>query len=742
EIRVMAPFKELEKVVPTAERVVIIPEEDYDYLKDIVEPEAGVIKSPQNYRYENVTYKGKIEEKGVRFNATFEISLFNPGWKEIPLLSTYAIPSYASLDGEPLSLTTIKSSYFDAYGFMSQATGSHEIVVDFFIPLSSSDYRHTSKFNLQMLPVCLSKLEISVDEENCEAWIDPGVLKPVEKMEGKSVFTAIIPPTTNLKFELYRKVSSASGKVEKAAEKPDETVEKQPGEDKEPEIIAEKIRITSREHNLLYFKEGFVNGINTYNLKINGGRGIASLSFNVPENIRILKVENKLIEDWKLKTEQQPNQLEILFKSKVRGQTKVNIEFEQEIQNMQSTEYQVPEIILQGADQSYGILGIGCLQTLEISVSSTPLGYSPIIAGEFLKNWNKTKPEKTPYAFKFLRHPNKLTLTITRPEDISQQTAVIDRAEAMTLLNQDGYMLTRIVYEVRNNSQQFLKVRLPEIASKTAELWSTQVAGESVRAGFDKNYGVYNLPIVRSPVTNGQPQSFPVEIVYVIKTEKPLKAFNRLFVELPQAHLPVSELSWLLYLPEGYELMRETGNVDRRMKHSKIKFLNSQESYFSSIKSIKSTRNKVNQIQQSQQRQSKQQQDSSFSSSSMLPVKFSIPTTSWSITFSMLQIEPESKPPYIEGMLVNPHIGKGFFFKAIMIIIGFLASVSLIKLFTGRRKYLWFLFLVLQAAIVASAVYLKLYQADHFAQLGFSTTFTLYILYRFFAYKPDKTTIK
>lgn len=745
EIRVMAPFKELEKVVPTAERVVIIPEEDYEYLKDIVEPEPKVIKSPQNYRFENVTYKGQIEEKGVRFKAKFEVSLFNPGWKEVPLLSTSAIPSYASFDGEPLSLTTIKGDYFEAYGFMAQATGSHKVTVDFFIPLSSSDYRHTSKFNLQLLPVCLSKLEISVDEENCEAWIDPGVLKPVEKKEGQSVFTAIIPPTTNLKFELYRKTGSMPQKAEQArdAEEPDATPkEKETRKDKETQIIAEKIRITTREHNLLYFKEGFVNGINNYNLKINGGRGIASLSFTVPENIRILKVENKLIEDWKLSKDQQPNRLEIFFKSKVRGQTQINIEFEQEIQNMQSTEYQVPEIVLQGADQSYGILGIGCLQTLEISVSSSPQGYSPIIAGEFLKNWNKTRPEKTPYAFKFLRHPNELTLTITRPEDISQQTAVIDKAEAMTLLNQDGYMLTRIVYEVRNNSQQFLKVRLPEIASKTAALWSTQVAGESVRAGFDKNYGVYNLPIVRSPVINGQPQSFPVEIVYVIKTDKPLKAFNRLFAELPQAHLPVSELSWILYLPEGYELMRETGNVDRRMKHSKIKFLNNQNSYFSSIKSIQSTRNQVGQIQQSLQRQSRQQQDSSFSSSGMLPVKFSIPTTSWSITFSMLQIEPESKPPYIEGMLVNPHKGKGFFFKAIMIIIGFLASVSLVKLFTGKRKYLWFLFLVLQAGVVALAVYLKLYQADYFAQLGFSTTFTLYILYRFFAYIPEKAAKK
>lgn len=733
EIRVMAPFKELEKVVPAGDRVVIIPEKDYEYLRSIVEIAPPVLRAPQTHIYENVTYKGTVEDKGVRFKATFNLKIFNEGWKEIALLTTAAVPSSASIDDRPLALTTLSYNHFNAYGFMTDATGTRRIDLEFFVPLSSSEFKHTSKFNLQMIPVCMSNLEITVNEGDCEAWIDPGVLQPAIKSDGKTVFKALLPPTTNLSFELYRNVTSNQIAVnDKPEVEPDPTLEPA------TTIIEEKTRVTSRELCLLYFKEGFVSGTTVFDLKFKGGSGVASLTFNIPEKIRILKVENKLIEDWKLIEEDNQRRLDVLFKSKIRGSTELVIEFEQEIQNLKNEDYAVPEISLVDAEQSYGILGIGCLQTLELSINTSPQGYSPIIAAEFLNEWKRSFPEKTPYAFKFLRHPNSLILTISRPEDISQQTAVIDKAEALTLLNEDGYLMTRVVYEVRNNSQQFLKVKLPNIGGKAAELWSTQVAGESVRAGFDEVFQAYNLPIVRSQIEAGESRSFPVEIVYVIKTEQVLQAFNRVYIELPSAHLPISELSWILYLPEGYELMREKGNVDRSMALVQTKFLN-DSSYFAKAVSQKT---KISQVQQIRQYSKKalinesQPQDRVFGSSGLLPVKFNIPTTSWSTSFTMLQIEPEGKAPYIEANLVNPRKGRGFFFQAFMIFIGILATIGLINMFTGENRYRWFLFLLLQIIIVAITVYLKLYQADHFAQLGFATSFSLYVLYRFFSWKP------
>lgn len=725
EIRIMAPFKELSKVIPTGERVVIIPETDYRYLKDIAEPVKPEITAPQPFRFESVNFRGTIEDRGVRFSGDFKVDLFNSGWKKVGLLSPSAIPSFASLNGTPLPMTLIEDNGTMAYGFLTNATGSVNIKVDFFIALDTSEYRHTSRFTLSTIPVCLSTIEITVNGKDCEAWIDPGVLKPSEKFADKTVFKAILPPTNVVNFELYRNVITA-------AEQPKTvTIEEQPSSD-QPVILEEKTRITVRQHNLLYFKEGFVSGTNLYNLTIKGGSGVASLSFQLPEKIRILKVENKLIENWKSVDDASPRKLEITFKSKIRGSTEIMIEFEEDIQNLKDENYIVPEIYLSEAEQSFGILGIGCLQTLELAVAP-PQGFTPIIAAEFLKDWRKERPEKTPYAFNFLRHPNHMEVTINRPEDISQQTAVIDRAEAMTLLNEDGYLLTRVVYEVKNNSQQFLKVKLPQIGSFPTELWSTQVAGLSVRAGFDAEHSAYNLPIVRSPIEGGESRAFPVEIVYAIKTGSQLQAFNRVFIELPAAHLPISELSWIVYLPEGYELMRETGNVDRRTDVAETKFLDNS-SYFSSMNRMSNSQ--VRQKAQISQVQNKQS-DRAIGTAGLLPVKFKIPTTSWKTTFSMLQIEPSGKSPYIEGMLVNPRKGKGFLFQIFMILVGIFTALSLVKLVTSTNKHRWFLALALQAAILAVAVYFKLYQADHFYQLGISTALISYLLYRYFSWKPE-----
>lgn len=725
EIRIMAPFKELSKVIPTGERVVIIPETDYRYLKDIAEPVKPEVTAPQSFRFESVNFRGTIEDRGVRFSGDFKVDLFNSGWKKVGLLSPSAIPSFASMNGTPLPMTLIEDNGTMAYGFLTNATGSVSIKVDFFVALDTSEYRHTSRFTLSTIPVCLSTIEITVNGRDCEAWIDPGVLKPAEKFADKTVFKAILPPTNAVNFELYRNVITAAEQPKAA------TIEEQPNPD-QPVIIEEKTRITVRQHNLLYFKEGFVSGTNIYNLTIKGGAGAASLTFQLPDKIRILKVENKLIENWKSVDDASPRKLEIIFKSKIRGNTEIMIEFEEDIQNLKDENYLVPEIYLSDAEQSFGILGIGCLQTLELAVAP-PQGFTPIIAAEFLKDWRRERPEKTPYAFNFLRHPSHMEVTINRPEDISQQTAVIDRAEAMTLLNEDGYLLTRVVYEVKNNSQQFLKVKLPQIGSFPTELWSTQVAGLSVRAGFDADHAAYNLPIVRSPVENGESRAFPVEIVYAIKTGAQLQAFNRVFIELPAAHLPISELSWIVYLPEGYELMRETGNVDRRADVAETKFLD-KSSYFSSINRMSNSQ--VRQKSQVSQMQNKQS-DRAIGTAGLLPVKFKIPTTSWKTTFSMLQIEPSGKSPYIEGMLVNPRKGKGFLFQIFMILVGMFTALSLVKLVTSTSKHRWFLALALQAAILAVAVYFKLYQADHFYQLGISTALITYLLYCYFSWKPE-----
>lgn len=81
----VAPFQDITKVIPANDRVVIIPETDYDYLRNIIAPEEPQVKAPHDYSFESVSYKGTVNDKGVRFKATFRLNLFNEGWKQIEL---------------------------------------------------------------------------------------------------------------------------------------------------------------------------------------------------------------------------------------------------------------------------------------------------------------------------------------------------------------------------------------------------------------------------------------------------------------------------------------------------------------------------------------------------------------------------------------------------------------------------------------------------------------------------------
>ena len=119
--------------------------------------------------------------------AFFKIKLYNKGWKQIKILSSEAIPTTAIIDDKPLALTLYDDSSPSFYGFMTNATGTVNVEISFFVPASSSEFKHTSKFSLNTVPVCLSTLEIEVDENDCDAWVDPGfLLKPQKNIQKRN----------------------------------------------------------------------------------------------------------------------------------------------------------------------------------------------------------------------------------------------------------------------------------------------------------------------------------------------------------------------------------------------------------------------------------------------------------------------------------------------------------------------------------------------------------------------------
>ncbi|MBI3038477.1 hypothetical protein HYY75_05415 [bacterium] len=737
EIRVMVPFSDVSKVVETGGKMVILPEEDYRYLIDIEapkKPEAPL--APLDFAVRSVQYRGKIEERGVQFNSKFEIDCFNPGWKVLRLFSTAVIPSKALLDGESVALDVFpgQDPQESFYGLISETLGYHVIEVCFFLPFSSRS-ENARKFEFKTLPVARSTMEISVPENDCEVLIDPGVISQISSSASGAIFFAQLSPSKTVRFEWFKRASIPEEQGLLASE----TAASQPIPLKSPiELVQEETRLTIAEANLLMFEEGFVRGRFQYTIDAIGGEGISTFSFMVPPRLTILKVDGNFIEDWKVETEPGllQKRLNVSFHSRMKGSMKFSVEFEEDLQNISDNEYEVPEIVPLRVDRTVGILCLGAIPSLDLVAKKNLEGYSPIDSAEFRSNFSGALPEKLPYSFKYSKHPNKLAVSMTRHKDAVVLSAIVDKVEAATLLNEEGYLITRVAYEVRNNSDQFLKLELPVLKGTRAELWSSEVGGMAVKAGFDPELSTYNIPIIRSPILENEVKSFPVEIICAINLNEPLRPFLPVRLQLPRVNLSVSELNWVVYLPEGFELMRGKGNLNIMQSKPDQALLEGRKKFEGlNMDSLLNTRTQVG-FSGTQESES----DRLIGMLGRLPVKFSVPFTNWYTAYSMLQIEPTDEVPHMDGILVTPKSGEGKWLNYGMIAIGGIAGLAVLFLFTHERRWVWFFVTAICAITLGILLLLKLYQADHSFSMGFLAFFVTGFLYSLFRWNPKQST--
>jgi hypothetical protein len=145
-----------------------------------------------------------------------------------------------------------------------------------------------------------------------------------------------------------------------------------------------------------------------------------------------------------------------------------------------------------------------------------------------------------------------LTVTVSRYTPQAVLVANVEEARYDGLLAEDGKLLVRARYAVRNNQRSFLAVVLPAQAS----LWSASLAGRPVRPGLTAD-GALLLPLQKGRSGEEAPL-FLVELVYIQRgTAWTDKGETRL--ELPATDLPVSRSGLTLHYSPRYAVDAHPG---------------------------------------------------------------------------------------------------------------------------------------------------------------------------------------
>jgi hypothetical protein len=210
-----------------------------------------------------------------------------------------------------------------------------------------------------------------------------------------------------------------------------------------------------------------------------------------------------------------------------------------------------------------GFLGVELKGAAEVNVSSVQ-GADVLDVSELPGSLIGRSLKPLIFGFKYLRSPYALVLDIKKHEEVRVISTVIDLASGVTLITEDGKIVHRIVYSVRNTSKQFLELALP----KDAELWSVFVDGAPAKPR--RSDGKILIPLNRSREGASGLAAFDVEVIYHQKAAR-FGAVGRRSAEFPVPDVIISQALWSVYLPVGYDYLRFGGSVEKEKSASGLR---------------------------------------------------------------------------------------------------------------------------------------------------------------------------
>lgn len=203
----------------------------------------------------------------------------------------------------------------------------------------------------------------------------------------------------------------------------------------------------------------------------------------------------------------------------------------------------IPIIRAAGVEREKGFVGVIALANVELSAGK--------VEGAAVIDVKQLPPEivamtKQPIllGFRYVGEELSIPLAIKKHGEISVLITIVDKALFTTMQLEDGRRMTKAIYTVRNNRNQFLRIKMPA----RAEIWSVAVGGNTVSPAMDDRKNVL-IPLIRSAAGARELSSFPVDLVYVETPKKPAPPSGKMHVELPKLQTPTMHVMVSYYAP-------------------------------------------------------------------------------------------------------------------------------------------------------------------------------------------------
>lgn len=501
---------------------VVVPWDDFQVLyerglapKDKPEP------APQDAVISRAVYTGKVEGESVLINARVTVDVLkDKGWVAVRLLPTTVALREARL-GKSNAVIYLDDGW---YTLVTDKSGTLELDLEFAGTVWDSSGQQGFAFALAPS----GGTEVSVSVPSAEA-LDVTVAnaQQVQQMAqgANRLIRALIPATGNLSVSWQRKATESA-----------ET---------------ETARVYAENQTLIGVAEGLLQCRSTVQYSILHA-GINRLRVSLPESATLLDVAGEGMRDWSVEKKDGRSEISVVLNFEAKGAYTLVVDYETRLPEGDG-QVAVPDLRIAGVERVKGWIGVDARSSLEIAPVPSE-GAVPVDVRELPAGILGQTDFPVLYGFKYNKPEYSVSLSLRAHKGVDLLVTLIDQSKATSIITPDGRRMTQVVYAMRNNNAQFLRLKMPEGATP----WSTFVGGKSVKPGRAED-GRILIPLTRSQTSGGELAQFSVELVYVETGEAPDNGGRAHFAgALPQADVPATGVAWTVYVPRGAKVKKSS----------------------------------------------------------------------------------------------------------------------------------------------------------------------------------------
>lgn len=494
---------------------VVLTRTEFEKIINRMKPPPGIdVSPPFNYLITKAIYSGKMLENNTAFEGIFHVHILKKdAYLKIPFLPQTIALENVKVDGKQ-ALIVSESGY---HHVVLSKPGAYILEASFSLKSSLERGPHRLDLSIQQTPITLLRLELPLRDIDVEI---PEARQVLTSLRGGSTFIdAIIAPGRVISVRWRKKVEIA--------------------EKIEPKLYCEIYHLISIEDDALKISSDI--NYNILHSEVDGVR------ISIPEEMNVLTVHGEGVGEWQETVTDDQRLISIPFTYGKKGNVTVHVTSEKTLSETGPVTSFSGIKTLETVRET-GFIGIELNTSAEVNVTESE-GLERVAVQKLPRPLYNKSVKPLIYGFKYLKHPYHLVLDIKKHDKIAVPVATISSANVVTLFTEDGKVVHRLVYQVRNSSKQFLKISLP----KEADVWSVFVGNEPVESSMN-GMGELLVPLIRSRSVENRLDTFPVEVIYCL-VEKRFSMLNTRESSLPAVDLLMSQIIWSMYLPNDYSYL-------------------------------------------------------------------------------------------------------------------------------------------------------------------------------------------